>query len=116
MREHSLYTEVVARVAQRADVRGGVVTPECCIVPVAVPGLQAKEPLMPGQSAVLHGTPRDWVDMFVGVLGYQVMCPYLVRGQHSLSMPDDVPGGLFGLWGGGGGSGAPYLACLSEHS
>ena len=57
---------------------------------------------MPGQSAVLHGTPRDWVDMFVGVLGYQVVCPYLVRGQHSLSLPDDVPGGLFCLWGGGG--------------
>ena len=81
---------------------GGVVTPECCIVAVAVPGLQAKEPAMPGQSAVLHGTPRDWVDMFVGVLGYQVVCPYLVRGQHSLPMPDDVPRGFFCLWGGGG--------------
>ena len=103
MRQHTVYTEVVARVAQRADVRGGVVTPEYCIVAVAVPGLQAKEPLMPGQSAVLHGTPRDWVDMFVGVLGYQVVCLYLVRGQHSLSMPDDVPGGLFCLCGGGGG-------------
>ena len=56
MRQHTLYTEVVARVAQRADVSGGVVTPECCIVAVAVPRLQAKKPLMPGQSAVLHGT------------------------------------------------------------
>ena len=101
MRQHTVYTEVVACVAQRAGVRGGVVTQECCKVAVAVPGLQAKEPLMPGQSAVLHGTPRDWVDMFMGVLGYQVLCPYLVRGQHSLSMPDDVPGGLFCLLGGG---------------
>ena len=93
MRQHTVYTEVVARV--------GVVTPECCIVAVSVPGLQGKEPLMPGQSTVLHRTPRDWVDMFVGVLGYQVVCPYLVRGQHSLSMPHNVPGGLFCLWGGG---------------
>ena len=115
VRQHTVYTEVVARVAQRADVRGGVVTPECCIVALTVPGLQAKEPLMPGQLVVLHGTPRDWVDMFVGVLGYQVVCPYLVRGQHSLSMPDDVSGGLLCLWGGGG-SVAPYLACSSEHS
>ena len=71
---------------------------------------------MPGQLAVLDGTPRDWVDMFVGVFGYQVVCPYLVRGQHLLSMPDDVPGGLLCLRGGGGGSVAPYWACSSEHS
>ena len=112
MRQHIVYTEVVARVAQQADVRGGVVTPECCVGAVAVPGLQVKEPLMPGQSAVLHGTPRDWLDMFVKVLGYQVVCPYLVRGQHSLCMPDDVPGGLFCLWRGGGGQHCTILGML----
>ena len=70
---------------------------------------------MPGRSALLHGAPRDWVDMFMGVLGYQVVSPYLVWGQHSLAMPDDVPGGLVCLLGGGG-SVAPYFACSSEHS
>ena len=44
------------------------------------------------------------MEVAMGVLGHQIMCPAFMSGFHEFASDNDIPGGLWGVqWGGGKG-------------
>ena len=108
MGNNAVHAHVVPHMAVATHTLGGRVAPVCGAVTVASARLIAEQPLVPGQPFIPQGVPGGGVEVVMGVLGHQIMCPAFMWGCHGFASDDDIPGGLWGVWCGGGKGGSVF--------
>ena len=67
MSNYAVHTEVVVGRACGAGGSRWAIGPECGVMAVAKPRLQAEKPFVPGDSTKHQGFPRDGVETVMGV-------------------------------------------------
>ena len=52
------------------------------------------------------------MEVVMGVLGHQIMCPAFMWGFDEFALDNDITGSLWGVWWGGGGKGGSVFGIL----
>ena len=108
MGNDAVHAHVVPHMAVATRTLGGRVAQVCGVVAVASARLNAEQPLVPGQPLIPQGVPGEGVEVVIGVLGHQIMCPAFLWGFHEFASDNDIPGGLWGVRSGGGKVGSVF--------